>query len=133
MPPTRLLSFLSDFEKSLAADDPSPNDGSWETSRAVNYHQGLARLVVGVRTAGGRQNRGSVLLQSYALADGTRCLKAVLAWEESPQTVARSIYSKFDTDWAREARTVAAEWMAGAPATPAESEVELLAPLAAAG
>jgi len=133
MPPTRLLSFLSDFEKSLAADDPSPNDGSWETSRAVNYHQGLARLVVGVRTAEGRQNRGSVLLQSYALADGTRCLKAVLAWEESPQTVARSIYSKFDTDWTREARKVAAEWMVGAPATSAADEIEDLAPLAAAG
>jgi len=99
----------------------------------VNYHQGLARLVVGVRTAEGRQNRGSVLLQSYALADGTRCLKAVLAWEESPQTVARSIYSKFDTDWTREARKVAAEWMVGAPATSAADEIEDLAPLAAAG
>lgn len=133
MPPTRLLSFLTDFEKSLAADDPSPNDGAWETSRTVNYHQGLARLVLGVRTAEGHQSRGSVLLQSYALADGTRCLKAVLAWEGSPQTEARSIYSKFDTDWTREARKVAAEWAAGVPTAVAESEDEVLSPLAAVG
>lgn len=114
---TRLLSFLSDFECSLAADDPSPSDGTWETTRTVNYNQGLARLVLGVRLPDKNlESRGTILLQSYLLADESTCLKAILTWTGSENKMARSIYSKPETNWTSEARKVAAEWMAGPPA-----------------
>lgn len=112
---TRLLSFLSDLERALAADDPAPLDGSWETSRVVNYHLGLARLNLNVRTATGLVARGNILLQSYQLADGTPCLKAALAWVGTENGATRAIYSKPDVNWTSEARKVAAEWMAGIP------------------
>lgn len=121
---TRLLSFLTDIEKALAADDPAPSDGSWETSRTINYHLGLARVMLGVRLPDGRkEDRGSVLLQSYALADGTPCLKAALAWSGVESSVLRSIYTKPDLSWTSEARKIAAEWMAGPP--PAKTEPTL--------
>lgn len=112
---TRLLSFLADFERSLAADDPAPLDGSWETTRTVNYHLGLARLNLNVRTTGNLVPRGQVLLQSYQLADGTPCLKASLTWAGTENAQTRAIYSKPDVNWTSEARKVAAEWMAGVP------------------
>jgi len=112
---TRLLSFLSDLERALAADDPAPLDGQWETSRTVNYHLGLARLNLSVRTATGVIPRGQVLLQSYQLADGTPCLKTELAWNGTDHRTTRAIYSKPDINWTSEARKIAAEWMAGAP------------------
>jgi hypothetical protein len=121
----RLLSFLTDVEKALVADDPSPSDDSWDASRTVNYHLGLARLMLGVRLPeGGKTDpRGSILLQSYQLADGTPCLKAALAWAGTERNTVRSLFAKPEVDWTREARKIAAEWMAGPPAkveTPAE-------------
>ncbi len=112
---TRLLSFLADFERALAADDPAPLDGSWETTRTVNYHLGLARLNLNVRTGGNLVSRGQVLLQSYQLADGTPCLKAALSWVGTENNITRAIYSKPEVNWTSEARKVAAEWMAGIP------------------
>ena len=46
---SRLLSFLSDFERALLADDPSPDEGKWQNERAVNYRSGLARVQLGRR------------------------------------------------------------------------------------
>jgi hypothetical protein len=121
---TRLLSFLSDIECSLAADDPAPSDGTWETTRTVNYNQGLARLVLVVRLPDGKaEPRGTVMLQSYQLADDSTCLKAVMSWAGTDGTSSRSIYAKPDMSWTSEARKVAAEWMAGPPAKP-ESAAE---------
>ena len=121
---TRLLSFLSDFECSLAADDPAPSDGSWETTRTVNYNQGLARLMLGVRLPDGKlEQRGTVMLQSFLMANETTCVKAALSWVGSESKIGRSIYSKPETNWVSEARKVAAEWMAGPPAKP-ESATE---------
>ncbi|MDP1579773.1 MAG: hypothetical protein Q8M02_05810 [Candidatus Didemnitutus sp.] len=114
---TRLLSFLSDIENSLAADDPSPDDGAWETTRTVNYHLGLARLNLGVRTAAGATPRGTVLLQGYELADGTACLKATLSWCSSENRLIRPIFTRPNVNWTSEARKIAAEWMAGPPAS----------------
>lgn len=124
---TRLLSFLSDLERALAADDPAPLDGSWETSRTVNYHLGLARLNLNVRTATGVIPRGNVLLQSYQLADGTPCLKAAMAWAGTEHAVTRAIYTKPDTNWTSEARKIASEWMAGIPEVVAEESATLAA------
>lgn len=135
---TRLLSFLADFERALAIDDPEPDGGLWETSRTVNYHLGLARLVLGVRQGEQCAPRGQIMLQGYQLADGTPCLKASLAWTGADATVVRAIYSKPEVEWAREARKLAAEWMAGAPAPAAAPETEadetrdLVSPLRAA-
>jgi hypothetical protein len=120
---TRLLSFLTDIENSLAADDPSPSDGTWAPARTINYHLGLARLSLGVRLADGRtEARGAVLLQSYQLADGTPCLKAALSWTAATGTIVRAIYAKPDVSWKSEARKVAAEWLAGPPAAAAGTE-----------
>lgn len=124
---TRLLSFLTDVEHALAADDPSPSEGTWDNARTLNYHLGLARLSLGVRTGTGHKElRGNILLQSYQLADGTSCLKAALSWTGSEATVYRPIYSKPDINWTSEARKIGAEWMAGPPAKaePAAAAIE---------
>jgi hypothetical protein len=135
---TRLLSFLTDIENSLAADEPSPSDGSWDTTRTINYHLGLGRLSLGVRAADGKiGQRGAVLLQSYQLADGTPCLKAALTWTGSTNNTVRSIYAKPDVNWTTEARKVAAAWLAGPPAAaeaaPADAAVSMDGPVAATG
>jgi hypothetical protein len=115
---TRLLSFLSDFECSLAADDPAPSDGSWETTRTANYNQGLARLLLGVRLPDGKlEARGTVMLQSFLMENETTCLKAALTWQGSDRKITRSIFAKSETNWVSEARKTAAEWMAGPPAS----------------
>ena len=116
--PSRLLSFLSDLERAIAADDPSPSDGSWENARSVNYHLGLARLLLSVRLPEGGKSepRGSILLQGYVLADGSPCLKAALSWTGSDRNTVRSVFTRPDVDWTREARKIAAEWMGGPPA-----------------
>lgn len=114
---TRLLSFLSDFERAIAGDDPSPDEGSWQNTRAVNYLNGLARLQLGVvRPDKTFQVRGSVLLQSFRLADGSACLKAQFGWAGSACTTVHSIFSKPGCNWKSEARRLAAQWMAGPPA-----------------
>lgn len=114
---TRLISFLTDIENAMAADDPSPSEGSWVNSRTANYNLGLARLLIGVRLPEGKlESRGAVMLQSYQLADGSICLKATLTWTGSESKTTQSIYAKPSTNWSSEARKVAAEWMAGAPA-----------------
>lgn len=114
---TRLLSFLSDFERSLAIDDPEPDGGCWDATRTVNYQAGLARLELGVRQGQAVTPRGHVLLQGYQLADGTPCLKAALGWHGAAETTERAIYAKPEVNWTGEARKLAAEWAAGAPAT----------------
>jgi hypothetical protein len=125
---SRLLSFLADFERALLADDPSPDEGTWQTSRTVNYHNGLARLQLSVQMPDRSvKPRGSVLVQGYRLADGTACLKAHLGWAGSDASVIQSVFSKPGSDWKSEARRLAAHWMGGPPAPavalPAEEPV----------
>jgi hypothetical protein len=113
----RLLSFLSDLERAIVADDPQPGgDGAWSGTRIVNYHLGLARLSLQVRpAAGAAQPRGVVTLQSYALADGTPCLKATLSWSGQETATTLPVFTKPGLDWTREARKIAAVWLAGPP------------------
>ena len=114
---SRLLSFISDFERALLADDPSPDEGTWQNERAVNYRTGLARVQLVVRLADGqRKERGTVLVQGFRLADGVGCLKAQLGWAGTETTVNHSIFSKPGCNWKSEARKLAANWMAGVPA-----------------
>lgn len=125
-----MLSFLADFERALLADDPSPDEGTWQTSRTVNYHNGLAKLQLTVCMPDKNlKPRGSVLLQSYNLADGTACIKAHLGWAGSESTLVYAVFSKPGCDWKSEARRMASQWMAGPPVAPVMIAEE---PLAAA-
>jgi hypothetical protein len=56
---------------------------------------------------------GTVLLQSFLLADGSVCVKATLSWEGSAVQPVMSVYAKPGLDWAAEASRVAAVWFAG--------------------
>lgn len=130
---SRLLSFLSNFERAVVADDPSPDEGSWDTERTVNYQSGLARLVLAVKFSDKpRQPRGSVLLQGFKLADGSPCLKLVFNWAGTEKTATHAIFDKPGCDWKYEARKLAALWMAGPPAPALAVPVEEVA-VAAAG
>ena len=132
---TRLLSFLTDIEHSLAADEPSPNEGSWINSRSISYHMGLARLTLGSTSSeSGYKPMGEVLLQSSNLADGSICFKATLRWQGATATVIESIYEKPNIEWRSCARQLAAIWLGGAPAAiETISLVEEHAPLQAVG
>ena len=131
---SRLLSFLSNFERALLADDPSPDDGVWETERTVNYRSGLARLVLAVKVSGQpRKPRGTVLLQGFKLADGSACLKLQFSWAGSEATASHSIFAKPGSDWKYEARRLAAQWMAGPPASAVVAAIVEEQEIAAAG
>ncbi len=108
----RLLSLLTEIERALVASEPAPDGGTWDTLRLVNFAQGLARLTISVKsTAHVTSARGSILLQSFTLADGSECLKANLGWQgvEDPSTYA--VYSQAQTDWPSEASRIAAKWL----------------------
>lgn len=134
---TRLLSFFNTIENALAADEPAPDDGTWQTSRTINYHQGVARLSLAVlKPDHSTLPRGEIQLQSFELPDGSICLRATLGWDGSDAHATHSIYEKPGLDWKREARRIASNWLAGAPAPLAEMEPAVEAPagrLAASG
>lgn len=114
---TRLLTFLSDIEHSLAADDPEPNGGSWDNSRSISYHLGLARLTLASKDPiSGSKPLGEIVLQASTLADGSACFKATLHWEGSQETTLQSVFEKPNVEWRSAARRVAALWQGGAPA-----------------
>lgn len=133
----RLLSFLAEIEQAMQADDPSPQGGTWDNTRTVNYHQGLARLTLIARTGARAETLGSLLVQSFHLADGSACIKVTLAWKDAPAEGSHAIYEKPATDWSREARTVASAWLNGIPAQteimPAAEPMTVAEPLAATG
>lgn len=119
---SRLLSLLSDIEHALMANEPAPDGGAWDTLRLVNFRQGLARLTLSVRSpARVTTASGSILLQSFTLADGAYCVKANLAWEGTENSMIYAVYSKPETDWRLEAGQIAGKWLGGrmAPAEPA--------------
>jgi hypothetical protein len=132
---TRLLSFLADIEKSLLAELGMLEGLPWETSRVVSYHQGLARMTLGQRTIKGVENKGTIFLQSYLLADGSQCLKASLSWVDSAATQVIAVYAKPQVNWRSEAASIAAAWTSGPPAqdSSVEDTIEEAAALVAAG
>jgi len=123
----RLLSFLTDIERAIEAEDPAPLGGSWENVRTINYHQGVARLTLAARVGPRKESRGTILLQGFALADGTTCLKAFLSWKPGNRESVHAVYEKPDLNWSSEARAIGSAWLNGALEA-AESEVH--APLA---
>jgi hypothetical protein len=128
---TRLLAFLAETQRFICAERPEPQpESSWVTSRSVNYGQGLARLTIGAKDRAGKLTAlGSVLVQSFKLADGTPCLKAHLAWPESDANIIHPIYSKPNLEWENEAALLASTWLSGPPAKvlPIVQEAALLA------
>jgi hypothetical protein len=109
----RLLSFLTAVEQSLGLDEPSPQGGYWNNTRMINYHEGLARLALATRQGSHSSPLGTVLVQSFHLADGSTCLKTSLKWKDNVSEVVQVIYENQKTDWLAEARTVAAAWLNG--------------------
>jgi hypothetical protein len=122
----RLLSFLSEIEYALSADEPAPQGGAWQSTRTVNNGLGLARLYLATRFNPERTEAlGAVQLQSHRLADGSVCLKAFLSWNGTGTETVHAIYDKPNLDWAQEARRLATAWLDGKAAASSE-------PLAAA-
>jgi len=110
----RLLTLLTRIERAVIANDPNPEGGTWETQRLINFHQGLARLTLSIHTATGATSvQGIVLLQDFALADGTQCVKASMSWEGVEKNSVYSIYSKPTLDWNREAAQIGSQWLDG--------------------
>ena len=110
----RLLSLLTEIERALIANDPSPDGGTWDTLRLINFRQGLARLTLSARsTTGVTSARGSILLQGFNLADGSLCLKANLTWQGTEQTSVYAIYAKPEINWRGEAAQIAVKWLDG--------------------
>jgi hypothetical protein len=130
---SRLLSALNDIEQALQKESASNMGPSWETTRMVNYHHGLARMTL-TPSAGGEpdQLRGTIFLQSYILADGAMSFKASLNWLGCDAFPVMAIYAKPGVDWKREVARIASAWLAGPPApivtmgTQAESHESLV-------
>ena len=121
---TRLLSLLSEIENAIVANDASPDDGTHETSRVVNFKQGLARLALVLRSsAGATTARGAIFLQNYSLADGSQCVKANLSWNGTESTAIYAIYGKAETNWKGEASQIAIKWLDGQVAAPEVHEL----------
>jgi hypothetical protein len=125
---TRLLSFLNDIEQALLTGRTGA-PSAWNCQRMVNFKDGLARMTLSAPAAGETAPAGgAILIQSFLLADGALCLKALLSWERSPATTTIAVHAKPLLDWATEARQIAGAWLAGPPAT---ASVEAVPPVAA--
>ena len=119
---------LTEIEQAVIANDPSPDGGAWEAARLINFHQGLARLTLSVRSTTGQvAPRGTILVQNFTLADGTLCLKANLAWRGTDATMVSAVYSKPDTNWRGEAGQIAVKWLDG-QVTAAATDVPMTTP-----
>jgi hypothetical protein len=129
----RLLSFLSDIEQALLAESPVVEGGAWETSRMMSFHHGLARLTLNARGSSDLPCAGgTIFLQTFALADGSLCLKASLGWKDSEVSPVLSVYSNPIINWTTEASRIASAWLKGPPAQTTTAPTEQFAPLAAA-
>jgi len=126
---TRLLSFLNDIEQALLQERAGAQPG-WNCQRMVNFKDGLARMTLSLPADGEAASAGgAILVQSFLLADGSMCLKAMLSWERSPAATTVAVHAKPRLDWAAEARQIAAAWLAGPPAT---ATIEAVTPAAVA-
>ncbi len=113
----RLLSFLSDIERAIVAESPVIEGGAWESSRMVNFEQGLGRVTLTPRSPSDLPlPGGTVFLQAFALADGSQCLKATLSWSGSPVTTSIAVYSTPTLNWKVEASRIATTFLDGPPA-----------------
>ncbi|MEO6875350.1 MAG: hypothetical protein ABI222_11085 [Opitutaceae bacterium] len=112
---TRLLSFLTDIEKALLNDPNAQPGASWDCQRMVNFKDGLARMTLARQPSNGGAGvlGGSILVQTFLLADGSMSLKAILNWDGSASGVALAVQAKPAPDWVAEARQIASTWLRG--------------------
>jgi hypothetical protein len=121
----RLLSFLSEIEHALLAESPVVDGGAWETTRMVNFHSHLARLTLKARPEAGLPvTAGTIFLQSFALADGSLCLKATLNWKDSEAQPVIPVYAVPTLNWKLAASRIASVFLEG----PSMATVTTLAP-----
>lgn len=112
----RLLSFLTDIERAIRLETNADETSIWDTSRIVNFKTGLARLTLNLREADSGMPQGTVLVQHFALANGSFCLKASLSWEGSEANSLLSVYDTPLLNWKLEAVRIGSAWLAGPPA-----------------
>lgn len=124
-PPMRLLSFLSDIERAIRMEANADETAIWDATRIVNFKSGLARLTLKLKETDSGMPAGTVLVQHFALANGSFCLKANLAWEGSDASSAVAVYDTPVLNWKLEASRIAAAWIGGPPAQAvAASDIE---------
>jgi hypothetical protein len=112
----RLLSFLTDIERAIRLETNADENSIWDTARIVNFKTGLARLTLAVRETDSGMPQGSVLVQHFALANGSFCLKASLTWDGSEANSIISVYDTPQLNWKLEAVRIASTWLGGPPA-----------------
>lgn len=105
----RLLSLLTLIESSLSQNE-APSVAKGRPMRTVNFNKGLARLTF-------NDGSGSILLQSFTLADGQICVKAMLEWAGAAKPGVQSVYPKEEFNWLGAAHRIAEAWMDGPPPT----------------
>lgn len=110
----RLLSFLSEIERALLAESPVVDGGAWECTRMVNFHAHLARLSLTARPSAELPiTGGTIFLQSFALADGSLCLKATLNWRDSEAQPVIPVYAIPTLNWKLAASGIATTFLEG--------------------
>lgn len=113
----RLLSFLTDIERAIVAESPVVEGGAWESTRMINFEQGLGRLTLSPRSPSELPlPGGAIFLQAFSLADASQCLRATLSWKDSTITSAIAVYSTPTLNWKLEASKIASAWLEGPPA-----------------
>jgi len=111
----RLLSFLTQIEHAVLQGPNSTENGTWETSRIVNFHHGFARLTFTPRAgADAPVPSGTIFLQVFTLANGSTCVKVSLAWAGSDECPVFAVYSSPTLDWKQEANRIGSAWLKGA-------------------
>jgi hypothetical protein len=122
----RLLSFLTDIERAIIAESPVVEGGAWESTRMVNFEQGLGRVTLAPRSPSDLPlPGGTIFLQAFALADGSQCLKATLSWNDSQVSSSIAVYSTPSLNWKLEASRIASTWLEGPPAATAATDAGL--------
>ena len=90
----------------------------------VHFQKGLARLTLSARAASGAIVGGSILVQTFSLANGSLCLKASLNWNASSARSAIAVYPTPTLNWKVEASRIASAWLQGPPANGTTSATE---------
>ncbi len=112
----RLLSFLTDIERAIRLETNADETAIWDAARIVNFKTGLARLTLTVRESDSGMPEGCILVQHFALANGSFCLKANLSWTGSDSNSTVSVYDTPLLNWKLEAIRIGNAWLAGPPA-----------------
>lgn len=112
----RLLSFLTDIERSIRMEANAEEGAIWTPTRMVNFQSGLARLTLVAQEPDSGMPEGTLLVQHFGLANGSFCVKVNLTWEGSDASTALAVYETPVLNWKLEASRIAAAWMAGPPA-----------------